>query len=229
MSDNKKIVDKIKDNKKEIGENVHVIAIILLVAFIIVDIFIILYLINENDKYHVIFSEVSKLEATQIRDYLVEQGVEASLNQSGQVVVPKDSVDVSVTKVNSKFYNTLPKDTSTNDIDIGDEIIQTETVIDVEYINTVTEIENKIKDFLENHVAINNADVRIYDYKNSSFDVTVTVVITLRNGMDLLNADIDTISWYITGLVDGSETDNILLINADNNLPFEGGIQSLLP
>lgn len=213
-----------KGDKKEIGGNAHVIAIILLVAFIIIDIIIIFYIFYENDKYHTIYPEVSKKEAIEIKDYLIERGIEANLDKSGKVIVPKDYVETATLEVTKKFYpSEQVLDLTTN----NDEITEKVPELDSQTLIVVDDLQITVANKLKNHVAINKAIVRIDDYNSNIYDVNVTVVITLEDGMDLLNADIDTISWLISSLVDDCELDNITLINSQTNAPFAGGVSDI--
>lgn len=221
MNDNENVIDKIKNNKKSIGENAHIIAIILLVAFIFVDAIIILYLINEDDKYHVIFQDVSKLESTQIKEYLVEYGIQATLNEKGQVVVAKEFVEIATLEVEKKFFPT--KQVTVQDVETDEAVGQEE--IDFESISIVSDLEQQVKNSLEKHVSIKNANVRIEDYASKSFDVSVIVVITIETGMKIQNSDLENIGWLITSLVEGCELQNITIINSETNAPFQEDVQ----
>lgn len=224
MSESENIVAKIKNNKKAIAENAHVISIILLVAFIIIDIIIILYLLYENDKYHVIYPDVSRSQSIEVKDYLTAQGIEASLNEKGQVVVPKADIELATSSVDTKFdfykvevenVKPIQEDESTTE-ELGEVLLAT------------NELENLVANSLEKHVAINKAVVRIEDYGSQLYDVSAVAVLTLVSGIDLHNADLDTINWLISSLIDGCEVENITLINADTNTSFEGGTQTIL-
>lgn len=219
MSDGKNIIANIKENKKAIGENLHIVSIILLVAFILFDILIIIYLLHENDKYHVIYPDVSKIEATQIRDYLVTQGIEASLDKAGKVVVPKESVALANQQVEEKFDFNKEDTTVTTPSIVSDEKVNQE--VDLEQVLAINDLEQQVTESLENHVGIKTAKVRIDDFASDLYDVTVTVVITPTNGIGLQKADLDTFSWLVSSLIDGCKEENITLINALTNSPFE--------
>lgn len=217
MDDSENIIGKITDNKKVIGENIHVMAIVFLIAFIIIDIIIIVYLINENDKFHTIFTEVTRKESIQIRDYLVAEGVEAFINEAGQVVVAKENVNVATVKVNNKFF---PENIiHSEDLDESFDVVE-ENLTPTEIVLEISQLEQSVTDSLENHVAIKKAIVRIENYKSDIYDVDVAVVITIENGMELKTADLDTIEWLILNLVTGLLKENLILINQDTNQPF---------
>lgn len=224
MAEVENIVAKIKDNKKAIGENAHVISIILLVAFIVVDVIIILYLINENDKYHTVYPDVSRSTAVEIKDYLIAQGIEATLNKSGQVVVAKELVDYATNEVQKKFF---PVSESSIPINDNEDLVLYNDSIDPQTLLATNELEIIVANSLQNHVAIEKAVVRIDDYGSRVYEVSATVVITPVSGMDLNNADIDTISWLIASLIDDCKSENITLINANTNSIFEGGTTKL--
>lgn len=221
MNGSENVLDKIKNNKKSIGENAHIIAIILLVAFIFVDAIIILYLINENDKYHVIFQDVSKLESTQIKEYLVETGIQATLNEKGQVVVAKEFVELATLEVEKKFFPT--SQLSTQQVESEEYVDEEE--IDFETISIVSDLEQQVKNSLEKHISVKSANVRIEDYGSKTFNVSVVAVITTETGTKLLNGDIDNIIWLISSLVEGCELDDITIINSETNAPFEQAVQ----
>lgn len=215
MSDKENVIEKIKENKKEIKENFHIISIILLVAFILVDIIIIIYVINENDKFHNIYVDATKSESIQIKDYLLSQGVEVFLNENGKVVVAKENIDYAISLVDQKFFpEKIVVDEVIEDNFLEEELTPTEIMV------AITELEQNIVSSLENHVSINKAVVRIEDYKSESFDVNVVVILTTVIGMEIQNSDADAIKWLIMNLVEGSSFENIVLINSETNKPF---------
>lgn len=227
MNDSENILEKIKNNKKSIKENAHVVTIILLVAFIVVDAIIILYLFNENDKYHIIFQDVSKLEATQIKQYLVDTGIQATLNEKGQVVVAKEHVEIATLEVEKKFFPTNQLSNQEVVSDTHNETEEDEDVVDFESIAIVSDLEQQVKSSLEKHVSIKNANVRIEDYGSPNFDVSVIVVITIEMGTQLQNADLDNIGWLITSLVNNCDLENITIINSETNAPFQEEVKDI--
>lgn len=215
MNDKENVIEKVKDNKKEIKENFHIILIILLVAFIIIDIIIIIYVIKENDKFHNIYTEATKSESIQIRDYLLSQGVEAFLNEAGKVLVAKENIDYAIKLVDQEFFpETIKVEEEMSQETNIEELTPTEIMLET------TQLEQNIVTSLENHVSINKAVVRIEDYKSDSFDVNVVVILTTVNAMEIQQSDIDSIKWVITNLVEDSKVEDIVLINSDTNKPF---------
>ncbi|MGE4353942.1 MAG: flagellar basal-body MS-ring/collar protein FliF [Oscillospiraceae bacterium] len=175
-------------------------------------------LLNKVD-YTVLYSGLTAEEAGSIKGVLDDMGVSSKLDGTSTILVPEKNADEIRIELAAEGYpNTgLNYDIFSNSSDLGSTDLERQTYLQYqlqENMRTTIRQMNKVQDCV---VIVNLANTSSFVLSSNTTDASVAVMVKLKDGEVLTNAEAKTIGEFVAKCVPNLKYENISLVDSNMN------------
>lgn len=192
---------------------------------ILVGAIVITAVMNVNaSRYSVLFNGITSDEATEVYALLIEQGVDARMNSTGQVTVPTENIDRLIFDMAAEGYpkTAPPYGTYLNNVGLT-------TTESTRRQVEIFALQDRIQSTLVQIEGVRKATVTIAMPKDSGLVLqadktvpTASVMLTLTEEGAISAATVDIIKSMIANSISGCKPENVVVTDALTSINLEG-------
>lgn len=222
----KENLEKVKNYIEKMPKKNKTVAISILGSILLLSVILTMFLQTQSPGYRVLYHNIDESEASEIYQVLKEMGVQAELNASGEVMVPKSQYDSLLLTLAGKGYpqTALSYDVYSSHSSMTSTESERQQWLDYQ-------LQDRVQDTLKRVWDVNNAAVTIYlpetsDYvweqATSNENATASILLTMKPGKTLSPTQVTSLKNLVAAAVPNLEAEYVTVVDAKTALEMVG-------